>query len=290
MAISDELGARRTVQIPAGTLELRELGSGPPVVLVHGAAVNGDLWRRVAPELATRHRTVALDLPLGGHRIPLAGEPDLSLFGLAAIVADVLDALELDDVTLVGNDTGGAICQALVASRPGRVARLVLTSCDAFRNYPPKAVAYLPAAARVAPAMWGLSQLMRWRPAQRTPFAYGWATHRPVEPRIMDSYLGGLRDDPAIRRDFSRFLRAARRDDMERASNGVGAFAGPALVVWAADDRFFPRDHGRRLADLLPQGRFALVEGSRTFIPEDRPEPLVRLVREFLDTTTRSPA
>jgi pimeloyl-ACP methyl ester carboxylesterase len=282
MAVSDVLGERRTVDLPAGTIEYRERGSGPPVVFVHGAAANGDLWRRVAPALADRHRCIAPDLPLGGHSIPLGGTPDLSLFGLADLVGDLLAALDLRDVTIVANDTGGAISQAAVARRAERIARLVLTSCDAFENYPPKAVAYLKPTALVPPAMFLLSQSMRSTAAQRLPIAYGWATHRPIEPHIMDSFLGGLRTDPGIRRDFARFLRASHKRDTLRAATELRGFDRPALVVWAADDRFFPVDHGRLLAQLLPQGRFALVEDSRTFIPEDQPERLVELVRGFL--------
>jgi pimeloyl-ACP methyl ester carboxylesterase len=290
MAVSDALGKRRTVELPAGTLEYREGGSGPPMVFVHGAAVNGDLWRRVVPEFAGGHRCFTLDLPLGGHSIPLRGKPDLSLFGCADIVADFLDALDLSDATLVANDTGGAISQAVVAARPDRVGRLVLTSCDAFENFPPKAIAYLKPTSRVPPAFWALTQLMRFKFCQRLPIAYGWATHRPIEPRIMDSYLTGLRTNPDVRRDFARVLQAADPSDTVRAADGLPTFDKPALVVWAADDKFFPREHGRRLAELLPQGRFELVEGSRTFIPEDNPAPLVRLVREFLVAHERSGA
>jgi pimeloyl-ACP methyl ester carboxylesterase len=283
MAISDALGERRTVRVPAGTLEYRELGSGPPVVFVHGAAVNADLWRKVVPAVAGEgRRTIAPDLPLGGHAIALDGDADLSLFGSAGLLTDLLDALELDDVTLVANDTGGAISQALVSSRPGRVARLVLTSCDAYRNYPPRAVAYLKPTCRVPPALWILLQALRIRPLQRLPIAYGWATHRPIEPRIMDSFLSHIRRDAGVRRDFRRLLTSADADDMVRASEGVRAFEGPALVAWAADDRFFPVQEGRRLAELMPRGRFELIRDSRTFIPEDQPEALVRHLREFL--------
>src|SRR3954452_12948655 len=130
MAISEDLGERGT----AGLLEYREQGSGPPMVFAHGAGVNGDLWRKVAPALSDRARCIVPDLTLGGHTRPLDGEGDRSLFGQADILADLLEALELEDVTLVGNDTGGAISQALVTKRPERVGRLVLTSCDAFEN------------------------------------------------------------------------------------------------------------------------------------------------------------
>ncbi|MBN1527478.1 MAG: alpha/beta fold hydrolase [Thermoleophilaceae bacterium] len=281
MAISDDLGERRTVEVPEGTIEYRERGSGPPVVFAHGAAVNGDLWRRVAPELPG-HRTIVPDLPLGGHAIALRPGADLSLFGAAGVLGSFMDALGLSGATLVANDTGGALAQALVSRSPERVGRLVLTSCDAFENYPPKAVAYLKPTVRVRPALWLLAKAMGVRAAQRLPIAYGWATHHPVEPRIMRSYLAGLRGDGGVRRDFASLLRNAHRRDMLAASNGVGAFGGPALVVWGADDRFFPREHGRRLAESLPNGRFEVIEGSRTFIPEDRPGALVALLRGFL--------
>jgi pimeloyl-ACP methyl ester carboxylesterase len=282
MAVSDALGKRKTVDTAAGTLEYRESGTGRPVVFAHGAAVNGDLWRNVAPELAVGHRCIVPDLPLGGHSLPLHDDADLSLFGCAGILGGFLDALELDDVTLVANDTGGAISQALVGRRPERIARLVLTSCDAFDNYPPKAIAYLKPTVRVRPAFWLLVKSMRVKRFQRLPIAYGWATREPIEPRIMDSYLGSLRGNAGVRRDFGRLLRFADTRDMQEASNGLGAFDKPALVVWAADDKFFPREHGRRLAELLPQGSFELVESSRTFIPEDNPVRLVGLLRGFL--------
>jgi pimeloyl-ACP methyl ester carboxylesterase len=282
MAISDVLGERRTVDVPAGAIEYRARGSGPPVVFAHGVAVNGDLWRRVAPELASDHRCIVPDLPLGGHAIALDGDQDLSLFGCARILASFLDALDLSAVTLVGNDTGGAISQALVGRWPERIRRLVLTSCDAFENYPPKAIAYLKPTVRVAPALWLLTQSMRLRVLQRSPLAYGWATHNPIEPRIMSSYLVHLRTDAGVRRDFARLLKGAKARDCVRAAEGLQSFDRPALVAWAADDKFFPIAHGQRLAELLPQGTFELVERSRTFIPEDNPARLVALMGRFL--------
>jgi pimeloyl-ACP methyl ester carboxylesterase len=135
---------------------------------------------------------------------------------------------------------------------------------------------------RFPPALWLLTQTMRLRLVQRLPIAYGWATHAPIEPAIMASFLGSLRSDAGVRRDFAALLRGADPRDCRRASESLRGFDKPALVAWAADDKFFPREHGRRLAELLPQGRFELVERSRTFIPEDNPTRLVELVRGFL--------
>jgi pimeloyl-ACP methyl ester carboxylesterase len=280
MSISESLGERRTVEVPgAGTIEYRERGSGPVIVFAHGVGVNGDLWRQVAPEVAERgHRCIAPDLPLGGHSIPLTDEPDMSLPGLADILSGFLDALDLRDVTLVANDTGGAITQALIGRRPERVTRLVLTSCDAFDRYPPPAVAYLKPAARTPGGLWVLGHAVRFKAVQRLPIAYGWATHAPIDPRIMDSYTRNVRVNAGVRADLGRVLKRARKSDMEAASRSVANFDRPALVVWAADDKFFPVEHGRALADLMPDARFELVERSRTFIPEDQPGELVRLI------------
>ena len=281
MAISEALGERRTVHVPgAGTIEYRELpGEGPPFVFAHGVGVNGDLWRNVAPAVADAgYRTIAPDLPLGGHSLPLSEKPDMSLPGLADILGDFVDALDLHDVTLVANDTGGAITQCYIGRRPERIARLVLTSCDAFDRYPPPAVAYLKPTARVPGGLALLGQAVRWKAVQRLPIAYGWATHNPIEPHIMDSYTRNVRTNPGVRADLRRVLVQARKSDMQAASRSVANFDRPATVVWAADDRFFPVEHGRALADLMPDARFELVENSRTFIPEDQPDALLRLL------------
>jgi pimeloyl-ACP methyl ester carboxylesterase len=206
----------------------------------------------------------------------------MSLPGLATILGSFVDALDLQHATLIANDTGGAIAQAYVGRQPERIARLVLTSCDAFDRYPPPAVAYLVALAKAPGGLRALSQVVRLKPIQRLPTAYGWATTKPIEPRIMASFITSIRENPGVRADLERVLRAARKADMQAASHSVRAFDKPALVAWSAGDKFFPVEHGRKLAELLPQGRFELIEDSRTFVAEDQPERLVQLVREFL--------
>jgi pimeloyl-ACP methyl ester carboxylesterase len=166
----------------------------------------------------------------------------------------------------------------------------VLTSCDAFDRYPPPAVAYLKPTARVPGGLWALGQAVRFRAVQRLPIAYGWATSSPIERRIMESYTRNIRLNAGVRADLARVLKQARKSDMEAASRSVAHFRRPALVVWAADDRFFPIEHGRALADLMPNAHFELVQGSRTFIPEDQPEELVRLVLRGAGFGGRDPA
>lgn len=281
MAVSEQLGERRTVEVPAGRIEYRERGSGPPVVFVHGVGVNADLWRNVVPGLADVHRCIAPDLPLGAHAHALRADADLSLPGLAQIVADLLEALDLADVTIVANDTGGAVAQSLVGAHPERIGRLVLTSCDAFEKFPPTPQRYLELTARSRALMWLVAWSVQFKAVQRLPTAYGFVTKRPMPPAIMRSFTDPVRTDAGVRRDLTRLLCAVDTRYTFDAAESLSAFDKPALVLWADDDKIFPREHGRRLATLLPQGHFELIADSRTFVPEEQPEQLVAAIRAF---------
>src|SRR3954447_17590560 len=126
------LGTRGEVDPPAGPIRYRERGEGPPLVFLHGIVANGALWRRVVPALADRYRCITPDWPLGSHELGMREDADMSLPGLARLVGEVLKVLDLDDVTLVANDTGGAIAQWVAVQNPPRLGRLVLTPCDAL--------------------------------------------------------------------------------------------------------------------------------------------------------------
>jgi pimeloyl-ACP methyl ester carboxylesterase len=283
MSVSSALGEARTVEVPAGTIAYRERGSGPAIVFVHGVGVNGDLWRKVVPGLASDgYRCIAPDLPHGSHSHPLRADPDLSLAGLARIVADLLEALDLDDVTIVGNDTGGAVAQWLVGHDADRVGRLVLTSCDAFEKFPPTPQRYLEVTARSEALMRLVAWTAQFKFIQRLPTAYGFVTKQPIEPEIMRSYTEPIRLIPGVRCDLARLLLAVDTWYTFAAAESLRSFDKPALVLWAEGDKIFPRDHGRRLAWLLPRGRFELIADSRTFIPEEQPERLVDKIRAFL--------
>jgi pimeloyl-ACP methyl ester carboxylesterase len=282
MSISPGLGQERRVAIPAGAISYRDRGEGSPIVFVHGVAVNGDLWRHVVPRLAGSHRCITPDLPWGAHSLPLKSDADLSLPGMARITADFIDALGLDDVTIVANDTGGAVAQALVGRHPERIARLVLTSCDAFEKFPPTPQKYLEVMARSRLLTWVVAYTAQFKAIQRLPTAYGFVTSRPMPPDIMRSFTDPVRLNAGVRRDFRRMLRAVDTKYTFEAADRLAGFDKPALVLWADNDKIFPRDHGRRLAKLLPQGRFELIPDSRTFIPEEQPDHLATAIEGFL--------
>ncbi len=189
MAGSEALGSAHEVTLPAGRIHYRERGAGPPVVFVHGLLVNADLWRAVVPAVAEGGlRCIAPDWPMGSHATAVP-DADLSPPGLAALIASFLERLELHDVTVVANDTGGAITQILMTRHPERIGRVVLTSSDCFDRFFPPPFAFLPAVARLPGSLWALGQVTRIRALHRLPFTFGWVTKRPIPPAVVDSYL-----------------------------------------------------------------------------------------------------
>jgi pimeloyl-ACP methyl ester carboxylesterase len=279
---SPALGTARELRLPQGTITCFESGRGAPLVFVHGALVNANLWRKVVARLAPDFRCIVLDLPLGSHARAMPAGADLSPPALADLIADAIEALELEDVTLVGNDTGGALCQIVVTRRPERIGRLVLTSCDYRDNFPPPAFGYLKLAARVPGVLKALLVPLRLRPLRRAPIAFGWLAKRPIDRDAEDSYLYPVMALDGIESDAKRFLVGLDKRHSNEAADKLGGFDRPALVAWSREDRFFKPAHAERLANDLPNARLEWIDGARTFSSEDQPERLAELIAGFV--------
>ena len=278
---ASELGPARTLELGGGRrIRAHITGEGPPIVFVHGALVNANLWRKVVPRLDGYTR-VTLDLPLGSHLDPMPRDADMSGPGLADLIADAIEALELRDVTLVGNDSGGGLSQILVTRRPERIDRLVLTSCDAFENFPPRFFRYVLAPARVPGVIPVAFGALRLRPLRRLPIAYGWLSHAPIERAAEDTYVLPVLTEGFVRHDVRRLLAGIHHSQTLEAATRLTAFDRPVLIAWSADDRFFPTEHAERLAAVLPDARLEWIENARTFSPEDQPERLAELIAGF---------
>jgi pimeloyl-ACP methyl ester carboxylesterase len=274
----------RQIELPAGTIEYQDTGGeGPAIVLLPGLMMDASLWEEVIADLSPDHRCVAPTLPMGAHRHAMLADADLSPRGLARLVSEFLDRLDLNDVTLVGNDTGGAIVQLIACDGATRVSRIVLVSCDAFDNFPPGLTGTtLVLTGKLSPTLFGLfMQQMRLRPLRRLPLAFGWLTMR--RDAVTARWIEPVLKQREIRRDTVRVLRAiaAQRHLMLEAAECLPSFERPALVVWASQDRVMPPEHGRRLAELLPQGRLVEIPDSYTLIPLDQPARLVEAIQHF---------
>jgi pimeloyl-ACP methyl ester carboxylesterase len=273
----------KTVELSAGTIEYEDTGAGAPLVLLHGLLMDATLWRATIAALSADHRCIAPTLPLGAHRLAMRPDADLSLPAVARLVAELLDRLDLHDVTLVGNDTGGALVQLLMAQSSPRVGRVVLVSCDAFDNFPPGLTGRtLMLTGKLPAGLFGaFMQQMRLRAVRRLPIAFGWLTKRGDAATA--GWIRPILTRPEIRRDTVRMLRAAGADTglLLRAAVAFPGFDRPAQVVWASEDRVMPPEHGHRLAGLLPQSKLVEVDDSYTLIPLDRPDRLAELIRDF---------
>ena len=292
MSRAVELGERKEVLLRQGPIRYCDRGTGEPIVFVHPMVVNGDLWRKVVPGLAEDFRCITPDWPLGGHDVPMAPAADLSPPGIAEIIADFIQALDLHGVTLVGNDTGGALSQLVITRRPERIGRVVLVTCDAFDNFPPFAA---------KPLVWlvhvpGLPQIggrliARSRLLQRSPIGFGTLVKHGFGREVGERYIAPALANPAVLRDARKALRGLAPRHTLEAARKLDQFDGPALVAWNPEDRFFPFEHAERLVDLLPDARLEVIDDSFTFVPEDQPERLASAVRGFIgDTKPRGAA
>ena len=269
------------VRLPQGTIRYRESGSGEPIVFVHGLLVNGRLWEGVAERLAPDFRCIVPDWPLGSHTVPMEPGADISPPGLARLVADFLAALELDDVTMVGNDTGGAICQLVATRHPERIGRLVLTNCDAYDNFPPKLFSYLKPAARIPGALTATAQSLRIKPLRRSPIAYGVLTKSRLNDDLLEDWVRPGLHDPEIRRDTRKVILGISPEQTLEAARKLERFDRPTLFAWAPEDRWFKVEHAERLAASMPDARVERIPDAKTFVSIDQPERLAELIAAF---------
>ena len=273
------------IELSAGHIAYEDTGgSGPVVVLLHGLVMDGLVWSQVVQQLRPDHRCIVPTLLLGSHRKPMREDSDLSLRGIAKLQAEFLEALDLREVTLVGND--GGKFKITAGWYPERIARLVLTACESFENFPPGLPGRI---AEITLKMPGGAFLTahagRVRPLRRLPahlWVDGKATHSPSGARHL---AASIANPAGFRRDLTKFVRTSIKGDMLAAAERLRSFDRPALVVWAPEDRINPREHGQRWADLLPQGCLIEIPDRYTLIPLDQPGALARAICQFIQDT-----
>ncbi len=274
----------QSIDLPAGTIRFTEYGAGEPVVFVHGFAVDGRLWEPTARLLAERGlRCIVPTWPFGSHRTPMRPDADLAPPAAALIVRDFLAALDLEGVTIVGNDSGGAVTQMLVTTDASRIGRLVLTDCDSFENFPPGIFKLLGKAAHIPGAGFALAQSMRFEPFIRSPFGFGSlnAERQPIE--LLRSFLEPLIADKRIRADAMKFFAAADSRDTLAAAEKLPDLDVPALLIWGEEDTLFPMADAERLQRTLRDATLVRVPGAKTFVPLDRPDAVADAIASFVD-------
>lgn len=282
MAEDDSGRISKQVDLPAGPIRYREAGEGRPIVFVHGYLVDGRLWDGVVDRLSDRFRCIAPDWPIGAQRLAMNPDADLSPTGIAALIDAFLAALGLEDVTIVGNDSGGAMSQVLVTRHPDRVGRLVLTNCDTHENFPPGIFKAMPPIAKLPGGMAVLSAPFRIGALARAAFKPFAKTHIP--DALIASWMEPGLHDPAVRRDVQKVTAGMHKRYTLEAADKLKGSELPLLLAWAPGDRFFPISYAERLANEMPNARIVRIDGAGTFVPLDQPERLSEEIATFVQS------
>lgn len=279
MTITDQL---QEVSLSQGVVRYYEQGTGPTLVFIHGLLANHTIWQDVITQLTPHFRCIAPDLPLGAHTLPLRPDADITPLGIAQLISDFFEALDLQDVTLVGNDTGGGLCQLVVANHPERIARLVLTNCDAYEQFFPPLISPFQYGARFFGSKFVdfLGWVFQVRFTQRLLVAS--VSRRPVDTVVLDNYFTPFRTDAGIKRDLTKFLSTVSNRYTLEAARTFPRFQHPVLLVWGKNDIFFSSNLAKRLQQDFPNATLTFVEKSRAFVPRDQPLFLAERITEFV--------
>lgn len=277
MSLSEE--QHLEIELPAGRVRYRQAGAGKPIVFVHGYLVDGRLWNGVVERLADRFSCFAPDWPLGAHQVAMRPGADLSPYGVAAILASFLEAQRLEDVTIVGNDSGGAMSQVLATRHPERIGRLVLTNCDCYEHFPPSVFKALPLLARLPGGM--ALAAMPFRVPAIARRAYNEFVRRPIPDQLVASWLSPGLHDREVRRDLAAVTAGMHKRYTIEAASKLRGTGLPLLLAWAPGDRYFPLSDARRLAADAARARIVEIADSKTFVPLDQPARLAEEIASF---------
>src|SRR6476659_9028988 len=274
--VTDE---RKELQLPQGTIRYREAGEGKPIVFVHGYLVDGRLWDGVVDALSDRFRCIAPDWPIAAHQVAMSPDADLTPPGIAKLISDFLAKLELEDVTTVGNDSGGAMSQVLVTPHPERIGRLVLTNCDTHENFPPGMFKAMPPIAKLPGGMFLLSAPFRIGAIARRAFKPFAKTKIPDE--LVASWMEPAKTDKAILRDAGKVTTGMNKRYTLAAAEKLRGSQLPIRLLWAPGDKYLPISYGERLASEAGNAELVRIEGAKNFVPLDQPQRVADEIAQF---------
>jgi len=271
---------RRQIKTPSGTIGYVEQGSGPVALFVHGVLLNGYLWRHQLAQLSDVRRCIAVDLLAHGNT-EVSATQDVSVTANANMLAEFLDAMKIDRVDLVGNDSGGGICQIFAALYPERLRSLALTNCDTHDNWPPEA--FKPFVAMVAAG--GLAETLNSMLADKSIFrsalAPAYERAEDVGDDTIETYLRPLLRSNQNTRNLERFVNAFDSRHTVQIEKQLRRVQAPTLIAWGTDDIYFDLKWSRWLADAIPGTRKRVEFASaRIFFPEERPHQFNEELRE----------
>jgi pimeloyl-ACP methyl ester carboxylesterase len=270
-----------SVQLSSGTIDYEDSGGdGRSIVFAGGLIMDATLWQDVVARIEPGFRCVVPVLPLGGHRRAMDPDADLSLHAIADLLAEFIERLDLHDVILVAVDWGGP--QLTAIRHPERIAGLVLLPEEAFDNIPPGLPGrFAGIAGRMPGGIFPVAQTLRVPFMRRLPMTFGWMAKRPIPNATVASWITGIRGDRGVRRDVAKYVRTSDYKGLEEAAAALAHFDRPTLVLWASEDKVMPPEHGRRLAEIIPNARYVEIDDAYTLLPLDQPERVADHIAAF---------
>ncbi len=273
----------RQAETHLGTIEYHDVGEGPVIVFLHLILADARHWDKMLPLLADRFRCIFPTMPMGAHRIATNDNADLSVAGLAKAVAELIEHLDVRDVTLVGNDSGGAIAQVVAANHPERLGRVVLTNCDMYDVFPPKLFSYFKLLPYIPGGISITARSLRIRALWRLPFVFGLITNK-VDGVKVDRWAAAMLASKQVRRDACKVIKGFSPDVTNKAAATLRSTKLPFLVAWGADDRAFKPSLAQRFCKEVPTAKLVMIENCKTLVCWDQPERLAELIAEFIST------
>ncbi len=271
----------KQAQTHLGTIEYHEVGEGPVIVFLHLVLADSTHWDTMVPLLSNRFRCIFPTLPMGAHRIPAHADADLTAAGLARAVHELIEHLGENDVTLVGNDSGGAIAQVVAANHPERLRRVVLTNCDMYGVFPPKMFSYFKALPYIPGGISLTARALRIRKLWGLPFVFGLLTNK-VDGVKIDRWANAMLVNKLARRDVNKVIKGFGPDVTNSAAATLRSTKLPFLVAWGADDKVFKPALAERFCREIPNAKLVMIENCKTLVCWDQPKRIAELIADFV--------
>ena len=255
-------------------------GNGSILVFVHLVLADATHWDKLVPLLSNRFRCVIPTLPMGAHRVPADADADLSVSGLARALAELIEQLDLEDVTVVGNDSGGAISQVLAVNHPERLGRVVLNNCDMYDAFPPRIFSYFRLLPYIPGGLATAGRLLKSKVMWPLPFVFGWLTNE-VDATKIERWAKALLSNKDVRRDANKVLKGFGPKVTNAAATALQSTDLPFLLAWGADDKAFKPALAERFCQEIPTAELVMIDDCKTLVCWDQPERLADLISEF---------
>ncbi len=273
---------RKTAAIHGGVSYVEE-GNGIPILFVHGTLSNANTWRKIIPSLSKKYRCIAIDLPIGGHTIPLAERVDLSPVGIANLIKDFLDFLNIEKAIIVSNDTGGAYAQIFASLYPESIEKMIFSNCEVLDVFPPKKFKYLISAVRIPGFTYLLSRCFKIKGMLRSDLVMGLLSDKISGSELSELYLKSFINNKKVRRNFTDNVKTWSPEYTIEAGKILATKKFPVLVLWGAEDvKLFPMKLAEQLKDMFANSKLIPIPNSKTYIQEDQPEIMIEEIDRFV--------